>query len=308
MFKVFKVPELHNINNILDLSEAKLPTKLDDIDYDEFYKIENHSDRPYHSFKNVVKKNLKKEYNTFLEIGAGTGRFTVPFLRNSDIKTAVITDISKQMLTINKNKLKKEKINTKLHFATYTGTENIFKESVFDLIIGTSVLHHMENYETTLSNVFKVLRPRGKAIFLEPDLNWHKELVCFLENILLDLFKKWGTQSKDFLKLINWLYEVKFNVKYAGELDFLKTREDKHMFDKKEIQKLGRCLGFKRVKILYEGIKVENSLSTYLSQCDLSKQGIEDVLDFFKNKKKFSSFKKFNCSSMIFILKKSYWF
>ena len=308
MFNVFKVSEFHETSKILDLSDANLPTKLDDIEYDEFYNIKNHSDVPYHSFKNVVKKNLKKKYNTFLEIGAGTGGFTVPFLRNSDIKTAVITDISKKMLMINKNKLKKENINTKLHFATYTGIENIFKESVFDLIIGRSVLHHMENYETTLSNVFKILRPRGKAIFLEPDLNWHKELVCFLENILLDLFKKWGTQSKDFLKLINWLYEIKFNAKYASKLDFLKTREDKHMFDKNEIEKLGRCIGFKRVKIKYEGIKVETILSTFLYQCNLSKQGIEDVLNLLGNEKIFFSNKKHNCSSMIIILKKSYWF
>ena len=89
--------------------EDGISTDLDDLDYDELYNIKTENDAGFITFKAIVKNNLKANYKSFLEIGAGTGGFTIPFLRNSKIETAFITDISKKMLHITRSKINNEK-------------------------------------------------------------------------------------------------------------------------------------------------------------------------------------------------------
>lgn len=42
-----------------------------------------------------------------------------------------------------------------------------FEDNCFDLVIGRGILHHLD-YETALAEVRRVLRPGGRAVFLEP--------------------------------------------------------------------------------------------------------------------------------------------
>ena len=46
--------------------------------------------------------------------------------------------------------------------------ENLtFEENFFDLIMGSAVLHHTD-LNPAIKNIFRVLKPGGKAIFIEP--------------------------------------------------------------------------------------------------------------------------------------------
>jgi ubiquinone/menaquinone biosynthesis C-methylase UbiE len=289
--------------------EDGISTDLDDLDYDELYNIKTENDAGFITFKSIVKNNLKPNYKSFLEIGAGTGGFTIPFLRNSKIETAFITDISKKMLHITRSKINNEKnISSKIYYATYTGMENVFKKNKFEIIIGTSVLHHMPDYKSALMNIYKILTPNGTAIFLEPDIDGHKYIIKFLESILdeVRLSPSFLNQPDDFVRLTNWIYEVKFNIKYSGHLKFLIDREDKHMFNKTQMIITGKNIGFKNTEIISDPVSFGSVLDVYLNQARVSQISINYIKSLYELKKgEFLDF-DFESSTMFMIFKKGH--
>lgn len=98
-----------------------------------------------------------------LEIGCGTGVFTEMFLHTGIQLTAI--DLSPDILAKAKARgLPKNKV-------TFVETcfEEYQVESLFDAVIGSSVLHHLVVNES-LDKVIKILKPGGVFSFAEPNL------------------------------------------------------------------------------------------------------------------------------------------
>jgi SAM-dependent methyltransferase len=98
-----------------------------------------------------------------LEIGSGTGYFSLNLLRAGVIDEAVCTDISPGMLAAlqaNANRLG-------LNVTTVpTGAESLpFEPQSFDLVFGHAVLHHLPNLPAAFKEFFRVLRPGGRMAF-----------------------------------------------------------------------------------------------------------------------------------------------
>ena len=303
---------LHFLKSVFKYSEPLqnfiedgISTDLDNLDYDELYNIESENDAGFITFKAILKNNLKPNYKSFLEIGAGTGGFTIPFLRNTKVETAFITDISKKMLHITRNKINNEKnISSKIYYATYTGMENVFKKNKFDIVIGSSVLHHMPDYNSALTNIYKILTPNGTAIFLEPDIDGHKYIIRFLESVLEEIHHTLINQPDDFQRLVNWIYEVRFNIKYSGHLKFLKNREDKHMFNERQMIIAAKNIGFNNAEIIHDSVTVDGVLDVYLNQARVSKNSIAYIKSLYKLRGgEFLGF-EFKSSTMFMIFKK----
>ncbi|MBA4317466.1 MAG: SAM-dependent methyltransferase [Flavobacterium sp.] len=100
---------------------------------------------------------------TILDVGSGAGESSVYFALQGANVTAL--DISQKMLNIASNLANKHGviINT-----IREQTEKMsFTDNTFDLVYGNGVLHHVD-FELSLKEVFRILKPGGKAIFIEP--------------------------------------------------------------------------------------------------------------------------------------------
>jgi ubiquinone/menaquinone biosynthesis C-methylase UbiE len=97
-----------------------------------------------------------------LEIGCGTGLFTDLIINQIDLDLIAI-DISNDLL----NKAKQRGLNVK--FDTQSAHSLRFENNSFNKVIGSSVLHHL-NVEIALKEFFRVLKPCGRIIFVEPNL------------------------------------------------------------------------------------------------------------------------------------------
>lgn len=67
-----------------------------------------------------------------------------------------------------------------------------FKKEVFDVVIGSGILHHL-NIELALLEIHRILKPHGYFIFFEPNL-------YFVENWLINkfsIFRKYSTLSEN---------------------------------------------------------------------------------------------------------------
>ena len=113
-----------------------------------------------------MRKALGSEPGHFhrsLEIGAGTGYFTLNLVRAGVVDRATCTDISPGMLET----LAANAKALGLAVATVrTEAERLpFADQHFDLVFGHAVLHHLPDLAAAFSEFHRVLRPGGTLVF-----------------------------------------------------------------------------------------------------------------------------------------------
>jgi ubiquinone/menaquinone biosynthesis C-methylase UbiE len=98
-----------------------------------------------------------------LEIGAGTGYFSLNLLQAGLIERATATDISPGMLaTLDENS---SGLGLDVRTAAADAETLPFPDESFDLVFGHAVLHHIPDLERAFSEFTRVLRPGGTVVF-----------------------------------------------------------------------------------------------------------------------------------------------
>jgi ubiquinone/menaquinone biosynthesis C-methylase UbiE len=102
-------------------------------------------------------------YGHSLEIGAGTGYFSLNLLQTGVVREATCTDISPGMLeTLESNA---EHLGLDVTTATADAAELPFDDESFDLVLGHAVLHHLPDLDRAFAEFHRVLRPGGTLFF-----------------------------------------------------------------------------------------------------------------------------------------------
>jgi len=98
-----------------------------------------------------------------LEIGAGTGYFSLNLLQLGTIARATACDISPGMLaTLAANA---ERLGVEVETVVSDAERLPFGDSSFDLVFGHSVLHHIPDLTAAMREFARVLRPGGVVAF-----------------------------------------------------------------------------------------------------------------------------------------------
>jgi 2-polyprenyl-3-methyl-5-hydroxy-6-metoxy-1,4-benzoquinol methylase len=100
---------------------------------------------------------------TVLELGCGTGTFTQELARSgADI---IAIDVSPELLEIASTSCSASNVQYQIQNAYALS----YSEAVFDSVVGSSVLHHLE-IEQALRDIYRVLKPGGTIYFTEPNM------------------------------------------------------------------------------------------------------------------------------------------
>ena len=97
-----------------------------------------------------------------LDLGVGTGKSLEQFLKAQSFEYSVGCDFSENMLLKSK-----ERLGNLADFLVCDFHELPFGSGSFDLITGSFMLRSVQNMDEFLAEVKRILRPNGKAIFLE---------------------------------------------------------------------------------------------------------------------------------------------
>jgi SAM-dependent methyltransferase len=108
-------------------------------------------------------------FGSSLEIGAGTGYFSLNLLRAGVVGAATCTDISPGMLeALQGNALR---LGLDVEAVACDAAQLPFEDESFDLVLGHAVLHHLPALERAFDEFARVLRPGGTLFFAgEPSL------------------------------------------------------------------------------------------------------------------------------------------
>ena len=113
--------------------------------------------------RKLLGPELDRGYDRSLEIGAGTGYFSLNMLQTGVVSEATCTDISPGMVaTLARNA---ERLGLQVRTARADAESLPFSDESFDLVLGHAVLHHLPNLRRAFSEFHRVLRPGGRIVF-----------------------------------------------------------------------------------------------------------------------------------------------
>ncbi|GIG68671.1 class I SAM-dependent methyltransferase [Phytomonospora endophytica] len=102
-------------------------------------------------------------YGDALEVGCGTGFFTLNLMQAGVIERGHVTDISPRMVeTACRNG---EALGLDVSGRVADAEEIPYEDASMDLVVGHAVLHHIPDVELAFGEVLRVLKPGGRFVF-----------------------------------------------------------------------------------------------------------------------------------------------
>jgi ubiquinone/menaquinone biosynthesis C-methylase UbiE len=98
-----------------------------------------------------------------LEVGAGTGYFSLNLVREGVIGDATCTDISPGM--VDALRANAARLGVEVDARVADAERLPFPDSEFDLVLGHAVLHHLPDLDAAFAEFHRVLRPGGWIVF-----------------------------------------------------------------------------------------------------------------------------------------------
>jgi SAM-dependent methyltransferase len=113
--------------------------------------------------RKLLGSELDRGYGRSLEIGAGTGYFSLNLLQADAVQEATCTDISPGMIgTLGANA---RRLGLTVRTARADAESLPFADASFDLVLGHAVLHHLPNLRRAFDEFHRVLRTGGRIAF-----------------------------------------------------------------------------------------------------------------------------------------------
>jgi SAM-dependent methyltransferase len=178
-----------------------------------------------------------------LEVGAGTGYFSLNLLQAGVVEEAVCTDISPGMVMALRGNAARLRLPVDARVAD---AERLpFADASFDLVLGHAVLHHLPDLDRAFGEFRRVLRPGGCVLFAGEPSRLGDRLAAVPKRAAVLLAPAWRRL-------------VRAREAPAGHADggaanhSLESRVDVHAFAPGDLADLARGAGFEDVRVTGE--------------------------------------------------------
>jgi ubiquinone/menaquinone biosynthesis C-methylase UbiE len=180
------------------------------------------------------------DFERGLEIGAGTGYFTLNLLRAGVLREAVATDISPGMLAVLGESA--DRLGLPVETVACEAAGLPFEDDSFDLVFGHAVLHHLPDLDGAFREFRRVLRPGGWLAFCGEPSRYGDRIAALPKRGAQRLSPLWRA-------LMRAGSHPENGNGAAREEDQLEQVVDVHAFTPGELQAHARAAGFRGVRV-----------------------------------------------------------
>jgi ubiquinone/menaquinone biosynthesis C-methylase UbiE len=171
-----------------------------------------------------------------LEIGAGTGYFSLNLMQDGVIRAATCTDISPGMLeTLEGNA---QQLGLEVETAACDASSLPFDDESFDLLLGHAVLHHLPDLDRAFAEFHRVLAPGGTLFFAGEPSRHGDRIAAVPKRAAIRLAPAWRRA----LKLRAATYDVVEGHELEGMVDV-------HAFVPSDLERHAAGAGFEDVRV-----------------------------------------------------------
>jgi 2-polyprenyl-3-methyl-5-hydroxy-6-metoxy-1,4-benzoquinol methylase len=197
-----------------------------------------------------------KSNSNILEIGCGSGRFTIPLLRKGHQVTG--TEVSIKNLEELRHFAENEKLDSKL-ILKETSFEEPFLENKFDLAILGNVMHHFNpiKKQQILENIIKSLKPGGQIVIFEPNALFPFYLPYYL-------FFEWSGLQKGIWAAEKGLFKsTSHSISgLLGKVGIINIQLKRHTIIPLRLERF--LPGLNKINCFLERVPIINNFSAYL--------------------------------------------
>jgi SAM-dependent methyltransferase len=194
--------------------------------------------------RKVLGRALDRGFDRSLEVGAGTGYFSLNLLRAGIVREATCTDISPGMVrALNANA---QRLGLSVKTARADAESLPFPEYSFDLVLGHAVLHHLPDLERAFREFHRVLKPGGYVVFAGEPSRFGDRLAALPKRGATALAPLWRRALGAGPPPPHAPAE---NGSANGDDHGLERVVDIHAFAPGDLANLGRAAGFTDVKV-----------------------------------------------------------
>jgi SAM-dependent methyltransferase len=184
-------------------------------------------------------------YARALEVGAGTGYFSLNLLRAGVIDRATATDISGGML--GRLDATANRLGLEVNTVRADAEQLPFADGEFDLVLGHAVLHHLPQVERAFAEFQRVLAPGGTLAFMGEPSRMGNRLAAAPKRLGLLAAPAWrrllGVEDKR-----NGTGNAAANGGQSAD-ERLEPWVDVHVFSPRELQAKAEQAGFVDVRV-----------------------------------------------------------
>jgi SAM-dependent methyltransferase len=192
--------------------------------------------------RKVLGAALDRGFERSLEVGAGTGYFSLNLLRAGIVREATCTDISPGMVrALDANA---QRLGLTVKTARADAESLPFADASFDLVLGHAVLHHLPDLERAFREFHRVLNPGGYVVFAGEPSRFGDRLAAFPKRGATALAPLWRRALRAAPPP-----SPDSNGSNNGDDHGLERVVDIHAFAPGDLAKLARAAGFTDIKV-----------------------------------------------------------
>jgi ubiquinone/menaquinone biosynthesis C-methylase UbiE len=153
-----------------------------------------------------------------LDIGAGTGRFSLAIAKKLRSGKVICLDLSEEMLQYLGRKAEKEGLKDRIQILKGEASSSGLGNESVDLVMSNSVFHELSNPEVVLEEMLRVLKPSGWIIISDFRDSRISRLICrshhkgahgpFSVHELETLFSKAGLKGVKVNPVRHWVMGI----------------------------------------------------------------------------------------------------
>jgi FkbM family methyltransferase len=153
-----------------------------------------------------------------LDIGAGTGRFSLAIAKQLKVGKVICLDLSEEMLQHLNRKAEKEGLKERIQILKGEASSSGLENKSVDFVMSNSVFHELSSPDSVLAEMLRVLKPSGWVMVTDFRDTKISRLICrshreeshgpFSVRELETLFKKAGLKDVKVSPVRHWVIGI----------------------------------------------------------------------------------------------------